>query len=390
MPEEHARLNCSGAYRWMACPGSPALEAKFPRSESAYAAEGTAAHELHEIALLLNAPAADCLPFVPEIDADAGADAAEHVQVSLDWINDELAKRPGAYLLVERRLRPGKAISRDDLWGTADALIVDAANSELLVIDLKFGMGVVEVAGNKQLQLYGLGALSVVDWSPERITLVITQPRARHRDGPVRTWTVTAADLESFAATVTEAAKRTEDPAAPLVPGDHCGFCRAAGGCTALAEHALQQAQIEFGDDKTPLAPSRIAELLHESDLVKGWAKALEAHALAMAENGERLPGWRLVRRRGKRTWNDQQEAIVKLTETYGVTEDVITEPRALKSPRQVEMAIKRETKKKADLGQLCSVPDIGWRLAPDSAPGDDFMDAEDEFAGIDVELEEQ
>ena len=384
----HARLSCSGAYRWIPCPGSPALEAQFPRTTSEAAEEGTRAHSLHEAALLLGLPAVDCLDLVPE----ATVDMADHVQVSLDWIEAELDRRPGASLLVETRLRPGKLIGRTDLWGTADALILDPPHREVVVIDLKFGQGqTVDVDKTPQLPLYGLGAKALARFPVKTVQMVITQPRVLHRDGPVRSVTRTAADLDRFAVEIRDAADRTDDPGAPLVPGDHCRFCRAAGGCPALADMALQSAEQEFGDmaedvePKDPLPPERVAQMLHEAEVVKAWAKSVEKYAMQLAEAGTLLPGWKLLRRRGKRAWTNPDEALQSLLRTHSVDEDLLA-PRVLKSPRQVEIAIKETCRTKADLAAMVAIPDIGWRLAPDTAPGDDFMDAEAEFSGIDLE----
>lgn len=47
MPDEHAFLSASGAYRWMNCTASAMLEKQFPDNKSDYAAEGTLAHQCH-------------------------------------------------------------------------------------------------------------------------------------------------------------------------------------------------------------------------------------------------------------------------------------------------------------------------------------------------------
>ena len=47
----HAKLGASSAARWLACPPSVALSATMPDTASSYAAEGTLAHALGELAL---------------------------------------------------------------------------------------------------------------------------------------------------------------------------------------------------------------------------------------------------------------------------------------------------------------------------------------------------
>lgn len=47
---KHALLSASGSSRWLECPPSAHLELQFPKKSSSYADEGTAAHELCELA----------------------------------------------------------------------------------------------------------------------------------------------------------------------------------------------------------------------------------------------------------------------------------------------------------------------------------------------------
>ncbi|NCC40373.1 MAG: DUF2800 domain-containing protein [Gammaproteobacteria bacterium] len=377
----HARLSCSAAHRWSACPGAPRLEAQFPETTSVYAEEGTTAHALLETALLLGeAETAAALALVD----GATEEMAEALQPVLIWVREQMAAAPGAELLIEVKVDPGHALGRDDLWGTADLLILVPPERRLIVGDLKYGAGrPVEVEDNPQLRLYGLGALARARFPVESITLAVLQPRAPHADGPVRVTALTRAELETFATAMAEAAARTDAEDAPLVAGSHCTFCRAAGGCAVLADHAMAAAREAFRAVEAPLTPAQAGALLREAETIRGWLKALEAHVLNLARTGVEVPGWKLASRRGHRAWIDPAAALAELTQTYGVALDVLAPP-VLMSPAQVEKAIKAHAKRKPDVSALVRVPELGPRLVPSTAPGEDlFAEAEALFEGL-------
>lgn len=379
--DAHARLSCSAAYRWTVCPGAPRLEAQFPDETSPYAAEGTRAHTLLETACLLGLETtAEAVTLVEGADAEM----AEQLQPMLDWIKQEQASRPGAVLFFERKLNPGRALGRDDLWGTGDLVILDEPRKEVLIGDLKYGAGLaVEAVNNQQLRLYGLGAVALATFPVEHIVTVILQPRAYHTDGPIRTETIARADLDAFAQEIAAAAAATDADDAPLVAGEHCHFCRAAGGCSVLAEHAMSIAREAFRAVEQPLDPQRIARLLREVDVVRGWLKALEEYALRIAKDGTELPGFKLAKRRGHRKWINPETALIELAAAYSVTDDQIA-PRTLISPAQAEKVIKAAVGHKADLSELVHTPELGPRLVPDKAQGEDvFAEVIDLFAGL-------
>lgn len=380
---DHAYLSCSGAHRWIACPGSARLEAQFPRTESPYAAEGTTAHALLESALLLGDSSAEASI---ELVEGATPEMAETLQPVIDWISGWLAEHPGAELFLERKVNPGQALGREDLWGTADVLGIAREQGELLIGDLKYGAGrAVEVEGNIQLQLYALGALALAGPEIERVTLAILQPRAVHAAGPVRVTTLSRVDLGVFGEEIKAAAARTEVEGAPLIAGEHCTFCRASGSCSALAEHSLALAREMFRAVDPPLSPERIGRLLQQADIVRSWLKALEAEALRLAREGTAIPGFKLANRRGHRAWINPEAALARLSETYAVDSDLLA-PRALISPAQVEKVVKRETKQKVDLSELVRVPELGPRLVPDGTPGGDaFEEALELFEGLEL-----
>lgn len=160
----HAKLSPSSAERWMSCPGSVALNEGKDDNGSSYAAEGTAAHELAEKILRGNLGAAEAKGLV-------GLRAENGVEWTDDMLRDvlkytdqihQIVESTGGTLHVEQKLPIWPWTDEAEAHGTADAVIV--AGEELIVADLKFGMGVeVSAVDNKQLMLYALAALDKFD-----------------------------------------------------------------------------------------------------------------------------------------------------------------------------------------------------------------------------------
>ena len=208
----HAKLSPSGAHRWMACPGSVVLEADYPDEGSSYAREGSAAHELAAIVLEEDDDtAANYIGKRVEFyDGDEPVlwevteDMARHVD---DYVKLVREYAQGGTLMVEQRLGIGHITGEEGAKGTSDVVIVKGG--ELIVMDLKFGMGVkVDAAENPQLQLYALGALNEFDMLADfhTITMVIHQPRLNH----VSEWSIPVQDLHAFADRARDAAAKVE------------------------------------------------------------------------------------------------------------------------------------------------------------------------------------
>lgn len=242
----HSKLGASISKRFMSCPGSVRLCASLPEAPGSEAAsEGTFLHALTEHCLRggeCDAKSYEGLRLrtvesalgngetVEPADGDDGYEVTrEHVEAvnaALDHVWD-LANRDGAEYWTERRfsledIRPG-------MFGTNDASVL-LSDGTLHVIDYKYGRGVaVEVEDNSQLLYYALGAVRQLhNRCPEKLVLTIIQPRCAHPDGPIRSVELDLFGLLEFESELRAAVEATDDPNAPLVPGQHCRFCPGA------------------------------------------------------------------------------------------------------------------------------------------------------------------
>ena len=212
----HAVLPPSSADKWLHCHAwmrTVAFHRELYGSQevvSAAAAEGTAAHERFEIMLRQSAQGEtefdeDLLPLVEWVHSQEGA---KYYERTVDW---------GAEL--------GGFV---DLTGTVDVTIV--ADDCITVADLKYGRGLVEVEENPQLMTYLSG---LVDLHGRRkfYRLAILQPRAYHKDGPVRIYELDNEELDGFRSRLLIAVKANFGNGQP-VAGDHCRkFCPALASC---------------------------------------------------------------------------------------------------------------------------------------------------------------
>lgn len=369
MSKAHSSFGASGAHRWLVCPASVPLQAGLPDTANVHSAEGTAAHELGEMALRSGKDCGTYLGMTLHADGfefEVTDEMAENVQIYVDYVR---SFGDAAVVMVERKFDLAKIRPPAPMFGTADAVIYVPDQRLLVVVDLKYGRGkVVDVRDNPQLKYYGLGAMLDLpkDWAIDTVRLVVVQPRAG--GDAVRPWDTTPDVLLDYAMDVIEAARRALEDQPEAVPGDHCGWCRAAGTCPGLRAQALAVAQDEFGGLPAPeqLTPAQVGELLNKADVVEEWLSGLRGHAFRLAESGVEIPGRKLVPKRGTRQWAAPEEEIVKrLTEKGAVTDDLFS--KKLISPAQAEKVVG----KKNLPSELVATVSSGFNLVRDSHPGE-------------------
>jgi len=174
---------------------------------------------------------------------------AERVQVALDYVR-EFNSPISTIIKTEQRVNPYKSTGRNDLSGTVDVQIHDPLYSMIEIIDYKDGMSPVEAKNNPQLEQYALGVIDDNNLPQDCvIRMTIIQPKLRIKGLPaISSHDMTVKELrEIVAPKLVREAAATDDPNAPLVAGDvQCKYCKAKGGCSALANKAMESVGMMF------------------------------------------------------------------------------------------------------------------------------------------------
>ena len=318
MPK-HAFLSASSSHRWLACPPSALLCAKEADQSSAYAKQGSDAHELCEYLLLraLGHDPPDPTENLDYYDAEMLSCAEGYRDFVMEQVEEARKLSADPLICVEQRLDYSRWVENG--FGTGDCVIV--ADDLLHVIDYKYGLGVLVSAsgddgtGNSQLKCYALGALDTFGdlYDIRRIKLSIYQPRRENVD----TFEMKVEDLLRWADDVlSPTAKLAFTGDGEFCAGDHCVFCKVKATCRARADYNMELAKYEF-EKPAMLTDEEIAAILPMIDSLVSWATDIKEFALQQALSGTVYEGYKVVEGRSNRKYSDET-AVAKIVQDAG------------------------------------------------------------------------
>ncbi len=347
----------STAKRVIACPASVKLVQQMPpRPSSEHADRGTLLHEVM----------AELLEFDKKPEQMLGAEYKSQV-LTQELLDEKVipalqaldAIDPDKQMEYMVETRVGFHDFLPGVFGSTDLL--GRLGSRAVVLDWKFGDGVlVDATDNPQLLFYAAAAMrtEACKWVFEgatEIELVIVQPPE------IRRWVTDKARVISFEQELAKAVKLAQQETAPMQSGDHCRWCAAKPVCpqmTGAVERALK-AQLQA------LPVEQIAMQLQQADAIEDYLRDLRALAFQMLENGQPVPGYKLVAKRATRHWTDE-DAIATWATEKGLTPDDFCDAK-IKSPAQLEKVVKKFNMELPK--ELITSISSGSTLAPESDP---------------------
>lgn len=244
-------------------------------------------------------------------------------------------------------------------WGEPDGWVWNAIEGVLKVPDYKYGFGIValfeiddtgHMVFNWQLLAYAVGLLETLELKDAGVIIefIIVQPRAFHKDGPVRRHRIRADYLR---AQVNEAFTKTArafptvehgslGPPAQATTGPHCKHCPARYVCQAFQQETTRVVEYIGKMERVAMDHNAVGVELGiletAAELLDGRLTALRAQAEGFLRAGQRVPNFCMEPTAGGYKWNDTVtvQELDALASTCNLTlRNNITDPHSRKSP---------------------------------------------------------
>jgi len=326
------------------------LTPKKKKEQSVYANRGTALHALAEDLILDRTP--------------------EKVYEGYKWTEDDLKLTVEPYVdyakgicsEVHHSWIEKKVFITESCYGTADCIAYDEESNSLHVIDFKAGAGVfVQTRDNTQLQIYAIGAIRFLleqGYSePEKVVIHIVQPGIDN----ICALEVDVSDLRALRKSIIKVEKGFAHGVGEYAPSEEaCRWCDHKVDCPKLNEVANKIARDDFEDvelgEKMKLVPS-----------LKLFIKAVEEETLKTFQQDRQVPGFKLVRGRGRRVWKDENLAVTDFS-LAGLEVDDLYKSSFL-TVAQLEKIIKKK-KLEIELDEYVAYKEGPLKVVPEESLG--------------------
>jgi hypothetical protein len=214
---------------------------------------------------------------------------------------DEIDVDGSLEYIVESRVGFGDLLP--GVFGSADLL--GRIGDRAVVLDWKFGDGVaVDAVENDQGMFYAAAAMRTpnVKWvfeGADEIEIVIVQPPV------VRRWITTPERIKQFEMELVAAVKQSQKEDAAFKSGDHCRWCAAKPVCPQMTGEVDRFVKTSL----QTIDATQIGHYLQQADQIEDFIKSVREMAFTMLENEVKVPGYKLVAKRGTRQWVDEKKA---------------------------------------------------------------------------------
>ena len=345
----------STAKRVIACPASVKLVQQIPSKDipNEHADRGTLLHNV----------IADVLEFNEAPEKYLGTKYNDQV-LTEELIDEKITVAlaaleeidPTNVMAFKIETRVGFGDFLPGVFGSTDLL--GRIGKRAIVLDWKFGDGVlVSAEENEQLLFYAAAAMRTEEskWIFEgatEIECIIVQPPE------IRRWVTTPQRVALFEQELRRAVHESHSEAASMAAGDHCRWCAAKPICPKMTGQVERVLQTKL----QALPIDQIAMQLEQADTIESYIKDLRALATQMLENGQTVPGFKLVAKRGTRQWTSE-DAVDAWVDANGLTKEAYESK--LRSPAQMEKVLKKY--KKELPSELVVSISSGSTLAPES-----------------------
>jgi hypothetical protein len=346
----------STAKRVINCPASVKLVQKMPpQAESEHAARGTLLHNVIAELLEFDKKPEQCIGAAYK-DQTLTQELIDEKIIPALALLDEVDPDKQMDYMVETRVGFGDFLP--NVFGSTDLL--GRIGNRAMVIDWKFGDGVmVDAVENPQLLFYAAAAMrtDAAKWifeGADEIECIIVQPPE------IRRWVTTPARVAEFEQELLYAVRLSDYPDPPMTTGEHCRWCTAKPICPLMTGAAERALKVTLAN----LPVEQIKMQLEQADMLEDYIKNLRALAFEMLENGQPVPGFKLVAKRGTRQWTSE-DAVDAWVDTNGIAKEAYESK--LRSPAQMEKVLKKYGKELPS--ELVVSISSGSTLAPESDP---------------------